>query len=388
MRRHAVLAVVTALALGLGTAHAQATDRPPTPARVDAQPPPAPGRVAPAEAGGYDFGRPQVVATGLEVPWGLDFLPDGSALVAERNQGSVLRIRPGRPPREVARIPGVVAGGEAGLLGLAVSPTFGRDRLVYVCFTTTSDLRVVRFRLGRPSSAQVILSGVTRATAHDGGRLAFGPDGMLYVGTGDALVPGLAQDLTSRNGKILRIRPDGGVPADNPFPGSPVYSYGHRNVQGLAWDARGRLFATELGAGRWDEVNRIVPGGNYGWPVVEGIGTDPRFRNPVVVWSPAEASPSGATFAAGILYVAALRGTRLWAVPVDDAGRVGVPTAELVGAFGRLRTVELAPDGSLWVATSNRDGRTPPGPDDDRVLRFTPGGRTPQPPVLPAPAAR
>ncbi|MGN9809619.1 PQQ-dependent sugar dehydrogenase [Micromonospora sp. BQ11] len=388
MRRTAALAVVTALAFGLGTAHAQATDRPLTPAGADAQPPPASGRVAPAATGGYDFSRPQVVATGLEVPWGLDFLPDGSALVAQRNQGTVLRIRPGRPPREVARIPGVVAGGEAGLLGLAVSPTFNRDRLVYVCFTTASDLRVVRFRLGRPSSAQVILSGVARASAHDGGRIAFGPDGMLYVGTGDALVPALAQDLASRNGKILRIRPDGGVPADNPFPGSPVYSYGHRNVQGLAWDARGRLFATELGAGRWDEVNRIVPGGNYGWPVVEGVGTDPRFRNPVVVWSPAEASPSGATFAAGTLYVAALRGARLWAVPVDDAGRVGVPAAALVGTFGRLRTVELAPDGSLWVATSNRDGRTTPRPDDDRILRFTPGGRTPQPPVFPAPAAR
>ncbi|RKN49284.1 PQQ-dependent sugar dehydrogenase [Micromonospora endolithica] len=399
MRRHVVFAVATTLAVALGAVHAQATEAPPpTPVRAAHQPPPAPAApaavrpFAPArsggpmswpEPGGYDFDRPQVVATGLAVPWGLDFLPDGSALVAQRDLGTVLRIRPGRPPRQVARIPGVVAGGEAGLLGLAVSPTFRRDRLVYVCFTTASDVRVIRFRLGRPSSTQVILSGLNRATAHDGGRIAFGPDGMLYVGTGDALMPGLAQDLNSRNGKILRIRPDGAVPPDNPFPGSAVYSWGHRNVQGLAWDHAGRLFASELGAGRWDEVNRIVPGGNYGWPVVEGFSTDPRFRNPVLVWTPAEASPSGAAFAAGTLYVAALRGQRLWTVPVDDAGQVGVPVAELVQTYGRLRTVELAPDGSLWVATSNTDGRVTPGPDDDRILRFPPGGRTPQPPVLP-----
>ncbi|WP_346535889.1 PQQ-dependent sugar dehydrogenase [Micromonospora sp. DPT] len=368
--RRIVAAVAAVLAVGLG-----ATD-----ARADRQPPVGTGR--PPVPAGFDFTNPQVVADGLEAPWGLDFLPDGSALVAQRNLGTVVRVRPGAPPRQVARIAGVVAGGEAGLLGLAVSPTFRRDRLVYVCYTTASDIRIARFRLHAPQSLRVILSGITRAAAHDGGRIAFGPDGMLYAGIGDAVVPANAQNLASRNGKILRMRPDGGVPADNPFPGSLVYSYGHRNVQGLAWDRRGRLFATEFGQSTWDEVNRIVPGGNYGWPVVEGRSGDPRFRDPVVVWSPAEASPSGATLAAGTLFVAALRGARLWAVPVDAAGRVGTPTAVLQGTYGRLRTVEVAPDGALWVTTSNRDGRGSPAADDDRVLRFPAGARQPQPPAL------
>ncbi|MEH0827641.1 MULTISPECIES: PQQ-dependent sugar dehydrogenase [unclassified Micromonospora] len=373
MRRRVLLAVLTVLALGSGTATAQA----------GGQPPPGPG--TPSGSGGFDFAHPQVVATGLQVPWGLDFLPDGSALVAQRDRGTVVRVRPGRAPRQVARIAGVVAGGEAGLLGLAVSPTFRRDRLVYVCFTTASDIRIVRFRLDLPQFPQVILSGVRRASAHDGGRIAFGPDGMLYAGIGDALVPADAQNLASRNGKILRMRPDGRVPADNPFAGSLVYSYGHRNVQGLAWDARGRLFATEFGQSTWDEVNLIVPGGNYGWPVVEGRSGNPRFRDPVVVWNPAEASPSGAAFAEGTLFVAALRGARLWAVPIGVSGEVGTPTAELRGVYGRLRTVERAPDGSLWVATSNRDGRGTPAADDDRILRVTTG--PPQPPAVTPPTA-
>ncbi|KAB1911192.1 sorbosone dehydrogenase family protein [Micromonospora sp. AMSO31t] len=368
--RRIVAAVTAVLAIGMS-----ATD-----ARADRQPPA--GRGQPPATARFDFTNPQVVATGLEAPWGLDFLPDGSALVAQRNRGTVVRVRPGAPPREVARIAGVVAGGEAGLLGLAVSPTFRRDRLVYVCYTTASDIRIARFRLDAPRSLQVILSGVTRATAHDGGRIAFGPDGMLYAGIGDAVVPANAQNLASRNGKILRMRPDGRVPAGNPFPGSLVWSYGHRNVQGLAWDRRGRLFATEFGQSTWDEANRIVPGGNYGWPVVEGRSGDPRFRDPVVVWSPAEASPSGAAFAAGTLFVAALRGARLWTVPVDAAGRVGTPTAVLQGTYGRLRTVEVAPDGALWVATSNRDGRGSPAADDDRILRFPAGPRQPRPPAL------
>ncbi|MEH0981210.1 PQQ-dependent sugar dehydrogenase [Micromonospora sp. CPCC 205556] len=381
MRRRVVLSVVTLLAVGLSPATAGAAEQP---AGGPAAPPgsspatrPASGLVPQPPSEGFDFTRPQVVATGLQVPWGLDFLPDGSALVAQRDLGTVVRVRPGAAPEQVARIPGVVAGGEGGLLGLAVSPTFRRDRLVYVCFTTASDLRIVRFRLDRPQSVQVILSGVARASTHAGGRIAFGPDGMLYAGIGDAGVPATAQDLASRNGKILRMRPDGGVPAGNPFAGSLVYSYGHRNVQGLTWDARGRLFATEFGQSRWDEVNRIVRGGNYGWPVVEGRSGDPRFRDPVVVWTPAEASPSGAAYAAGNLFVAALRGARLWVVPVAPSGRVGTPFAELRGAHGRLRTVEVAPDGALWVTTSNRDGRGTPAADDDRILRFTAGGRHP-----------
>ncbi|MEV4762048.1 PQQ-dependent sugar dehydrogenase [Micromonospora chokoriensis] len=367
MRLRAITAVVV-LVTALGTTvHDEAAAQP------------VPGPVTTLGASGFDFADPEVVATGLDVSWGLDFLPDGSALVAQRDLGTVLRIRPGRPPVQVAQIPGVVAGGEAGLLGLAVSPRYRLDRWVYVCFTTASDIRITRFRLNAPQSQQVIISGIARASFHDGGRIAFGPDGLLYAGIGDAGVPATAQNLASRNGKILRIRPNGAIPADNPFPGSPVYSYGHRNVQGLAWDTRGRLFATEFGQNTWDEVNVIVRGGNYGWPIVEGPSTDPRFRTPVVVWPPAQASPSGAAFANGTLFVAALRGARLWTIPVSAAGTVGTPVAELVGAYGRLRTVELAPDGSLWVATSNRDGNGTPAPTDDRILRFTTGERQPPP---------
>jgi hypothetical protein len=183
------------------------------------------------------------------------------------------------------------------------------------------------------------------------------------------------------------MRPDGGVPAGNPFANSLVYSLGHRNVQGLAWDSAGRLFAAEFGQNTWDEVNLIVAGGNYGWPTVEGTGTDSRFRNPLVVWSTAEASPSGAAIANNTLFVAALAGRRLWTVPLNGSGGVGTPTAELQGTFGRLRTVVVGPDGWLWVTTSNRDGRGTPASGDDRVVRFPPamtGPPSPSPSLSPS----
>jgi glucose/arabinose dehydrogenase len=341
----------------------------------------------PAAALEPDLANPQTVATGLTVPWGLGFLPDGSALVAERNNGRVLRVRPGAAPATVTTIPGVAATGEAGLLGLAVSPTFTQDNLVYVYFTAAGDNRITRFRLDTPQTQQVVLSGLAKASIHDGGRIAFGPDGMLYAAVGDAAVTSNAQNQQSLNGKILRMRPDGGVPATgNPFPGSLVYSLGHRNPQGLAWDAQGRLYASEFGQNTWDEVNQIVAGANYGWPTVEGRGNDPRFRDPIVVWSTAEASPSGATIDNQTLYVAALRGQRLWSVPLDGAGGAGTPVALLQGRYGRLRTVERAPDGALWVTTSNRDGRGTPATDDDRILRFPPLGSPATPPASTPPA--
>ncbi|MFY1694859.1 MULTISPECIES: PQQ-dependent sugar dehydrogenase [unclassified Solwaraspora] len=327
--------------------------------------------------GDFDFSRPEVVATGLTVPWGMDFLPDGSALVAQRGTGQVVRVRPGAQPQPVVTISGITPVSEGGLLGLAVSPTFAQDDYVYVYFTTATDNRIARFRLSAPQNQQPILTGLARATIHNGGRIAFGPDGMLYAGVGDAGQTASAQNPQSRNGKILRMRPDGTVPADNPTPGSLVYSLGHRHVQGLAWDAQGRLYATEFGQNTWDEVNLIVAGGNYGWPTVEGRANDPRFRDPLLVWTPAEASPSGAAIAGNRLYVAALRGNRLWNVPLDAAGGVGTPTPELVGAYGRLRTVEYGPDGWLWVTTSNRDGRGTPAATDDRILRFPPADAPP-----------
>lgn len=318
---------------------------------------------------GAGFGPPGIVASGLEAPWGLAFLPGGDALVSERDSGRVLRVAPGADPRDVGTVPGVDAGGEGGLLGLAVSPRFERDQLVYAYLTAQADNRIVRFRLGG-GQVEVLLDGIPKAGIHNGGRIAFGPDGMLYAGTGDAAERGNAQDPGSLGGKILRLRPDGGIPADNPDPGSPVWTLGHRNVQGLAWDGQGRMFATEFGQNRFDEINRIEKGGNYGWPEVEGTGGGERFRDPLVTWPTSQASPSGAAIAGDTLYVAALRGQRLWRVPLDGDGGTGEPAAVLAGSYGRLRHAAVAADGALWVLTSNRDGRGDPAADDDRVLRF------------------
>jgi glucose/arabinose dehydrogenase len=324
-------------------------------------------------AAGFDFTRPDVVATGLEVPWGVAFLPDGSALVAERMRARIMQVRPGAAPVQVATVPNVTPTGEGGLLGIALSPTYAQDNLVYTYFTAANDNRIVRFTLANPQNQQVVASGIPRGSIHDGGRIAFGPDGMLYAGAGEAGQTANAQNLQSLGGKILRMRPDGSVPPDNPFAGSRVYSYGHRNVQGLAWDPQGRLWATEFGQNTWDEINLIVAGGNYGWPTVEGVANNPNFRDPLVVWRTSEASPSGAAIANGTLFAGALAGRRLWLVPLNGAS-VGTPTAELQGTFGRLRTVIVGPDGYLWVTTSNRDGRGTPAANDDRVIRFPPSG--------------
>jgi glucose/arabinose dehydrogenase len=315
----------------------------------------------------------RVLVTGLQVPWGVAFLPGGDALVSERTTARIVRVpAAGGPAQEVMRVPGVdTNAGEGGLLGLAVSPAYAQDQLVYAYFTSAQDNRIVRFRLG--AAPEPVLTGLDRNAIHDGGRIAFGPDRMLYVGTGDAGNSAVAQDPESLNGKILRLRPDGGVPADNPFRGSPVWSVGHRNVQGLAWDGAGRLWEAELGQDAFDEVNLIRPGSNYGWPRVEGEGGTGggRFTNPLVTWPTGEASPSGAAVAGAALYVGALRGARLWRVPLDGA-RTGEPQALLDGEYGRLRTVVTAPDGALWVTTSNRDGRGSPAAEDDRILRVAP----------------
>ncbi|WP_328472706.1 PQQ-dependent sugar dehydrogenase [Actinoplanes sp. NBC_00393] len=318
-------------------------------------------------------GAVEEVARGIDVPWGLTFLPGGDALIAERDSGRILRLKPGADPQQVAEIPGVSAAGEGGLLGIAASPQFATDNLVYAYFTAATDNRIVRFNLdgGEP---EVIFDGIAKAGFHNGGRIAFGPDGLLYAGTGDAGDTSSSQDPDSPNGKILRLTPDGDPAPGNPTASSPVFSLGHRNVQGLAWDADGRLFATEFGQNELDEVNLIRAGRNYGWPEVEGEGdTDgDRFTNPLVTWSTREASPSGMAIAGRTAYVAALRGERLWTVPLNG-DQVGEPSAQLNGEYGRLRTVEVAPDGALWVTTSNTDGRGDVRDGDDRVLRFPAG---------------
>jgi glucose/arabinose dehydrogenase len=322
-----------------------------------------------------DLNAPKEVSRDIEAPWGLAILPGGGALVAERDSGRVLRVpQAGGRAQEVYRVPGVAAAGEGGLLGLAVSPNYASDQYVYAYFTASSDNRIVRFRLSGGGQPRVIFSGIDKSGIHNGGRIAFGPDGMLYAGTGDAGNRGEAQDPGDPNGKILRLTPDGDPAPGNPRSGSPVYSLGHRNVQGLAWDAQGRLFASEFGQNEFDEVNLVRPGRNYGWPEVEGRGDTHggRFTNPLVTWHTSEASPSGAAIAGGNLYVAALRGQRLWVVPLRG-DQLGEPHAELSGRYGRLRTVATAPDGSLWLTTSNRDGRGDPRDGDDRILRFAAG---------------
>lgn len=316
---------------------------------------------------------PAVVASDLAVPWGLAFLPDGSALVTVRDTAEVLRVGLDRAPVSLGRVPEVTPDGEGGLLGIAVSPDVAQDRTAFVYATTAQDNRVLELRLddGRdPSSFEVrraILEGIPSAWNHDGGRIAFGPDGFLYVATGDAGEPARAQDLDSLGGKILRITPGGEPAPGNPWPGSPVWSYGHRNVQGLGWDARGRMFASEFGQDAWDELNRIEPGGNYGWPRVEGRAGVASFVDPLVQWRPSEASPSGIAVVDGAVYLAGLRGEALWRVPLSGEG-IGEPERLLAGELGRLRAVVPDAVGGLWLLTSNRSGPGRPRPGDDRIV--------------------
>ena len=332
-----------------------------TPTTTTSTPTAEPGPVVPAAF--------EDLVTGLDVPWGLAFLPDGSALVSERDSARIRQVTASGQVSEVGTVPDVVAQNEGGLLGLATPPG---QPTVYAYLTAAEDNRVVRmsFDGGALGQPEVVIDGIPKAGNHNGGRLAFGPDGMLYVSTGDAAQPDRAQDLESLGGKILRLSPDGTVPADNPFAGSPVFSYGHRNVQGLAFDQDGRLWASEFGQHTWDELNLIEAGGNYGWPVVEGVGDDDRFIEPVAQWSTDEASPSGIAYVRDTVFLAALRGERLWQVPVPD-GVAGTPTDFAAGEFGRLRAAALAPDGSLWVLTNNTDGRGEPRDGDDRILRVT-----------------
>lgn len=327
---------------------------------------------APAAKSPTVAGKParQTIATGLPVPWGLAFLPDGTALVTLRDQGQVLRVTEGSAPRSAGRVPGVEPRGEAGLLGIAVSPAFASDRAVFVYFTSRDDNRVIRMTFDGTAlkPGPVIVKGIAKAENHDGGRLAFGPDGYLYISTGDAGRRDPAQDKTSLSGKILRVTRDGAPAPGNPFPGSPVWSLGHRNVQGMAWTRSGAMYASEFGQNTWDELNRIEPGRNYGWPVVEGTAGQAGFADPIVQWPTADASPSGIALGAdGAVYMAALRGQSLWRIPVDSTGKAGRPQRLMQGQYGRLRTVVSAPDGRLWLVTSNTFRGTP-SPGDDRIL--------------------
>lgn len=329
----------------------------------------------------------------LDVPWGLAFLPDGDAVVTLREAAGLILVGPDGASTAVTG-PGadqltdlVAPAGEGGLLGVAVLGPSGStestateggtaspvDLALYA--TTADDNRVLRGRLDGSTLGELrpIVTGIHKAGNHDGGRLAVGPGGYLYVTTGDAGDRPSAQDPDSLNGKILRVTADGDPAPDNPTPGSPVWSLGHRNVQGLGWASDGRMFASEFGQDTWDELNLIVPGGNYGWPQVEGSdGGGGDFIDPVAQWATDDASPSGLAVTDEAVYLAGLRGERLWRVPLTPDG-VGTPQALLVGEYGRLRAVAVAPDGSLWVMTNNTDGRGDPRPGDDRILRVVVG---------------
>ena len=325
----------------------------------------------------------QTITENLTSPWGMAFLPDGSALISERDTGKIKRIPAeanGRPAVGLVDAPvvgtvrGVRPGGEGGLLGLAVPTTSNGEQpeFIFAYYTGRGDNRVVRIewdgrRLGRQTP---IVTGIPKANYHNGGRLLI-DDESLYIATGDAGIPDLSQDRSSLAGKVLRVDFDGKPAAGNPFAGSPVFTYGHRNVQGLALDNAGRLWATEFGTSTADELNLLQAGRNYGWPIVEGRGSDRRFTNPKVTWSPTStASPSGMTIAGDNAYVASLRGEVLWRVPLNGT-RAGKPVAGPIGERSRLRSIERAPDGRLWLMTNNTDGRGDPGPRDDRVIRLS-----------------
>ena len=307
-----------------------------------------------------DGGDTGATATGLDAPWSMAVTENGTVLVSERNTGKILQVDDGETT-EITTVPGVEARGEGGLLGIAVN---GGDLYAYT--TTATDNRVLKLSPDDPDQApETVIDGLPKGTNHNGGRLVFGPDGMLYVTVGDAGNREDAQVVASYGGTILRVTPEGEVPEDNPFPDSPVYSYGHRNVQGIGWAEDGTMYASEFGQDTWDELNIITAGGNYGWPVVEGQAGRREFIDPVQQWAPTEASPSGITVTRDAVWIANLRGERLREVPLSDPSTA---TEHHVGEFGRLRDVVNGPDGELLVLTNNTDGRGTPRAGDDRIV--------------------
>lgn len=318
----------------------------------------------------------KVIAQNLDIPWEIAFLPGGDMLVTERS-GILKRI--GTNQKTYA-VEGVQHVGEGGLLGLALHPKFAQNHLLYLYLTTSSGNgltnRVERYRYDsdRLSNRTLIIGNIPGAANHDGGRLAFGPDGLLYITTGDAGQPKRAQDTNSLAGKILRLTDEGKAPSGNPF-GSAVYSYGHRNPQGLAWDNRSRLWATEHGRSGirsgLDELNLITKGANYGWPETEGDEQRTGMQTPIANSGPDETwAPAGLTYWDGSLFFAGLRGESLYEAKLD--GNRASLKSHLRGDYGRLRAVVLGPDGYLYISTSNRDGRGDIREGDDKIIRLNP----------------
>lgn len=312
--------------------------------------------------------------TGLTTPWGLAPLRDGGLLVGSRDDATIFLVPAGGgEPVEVGAVDGVRAEGESGLLGLALTAD---ESTLYAYRTGDTENGVVRMTwdgttLGEPEE---VVSGIPGgASFHQGGALVVGPDDLLYLGTGDNGVPDDAQDPQSLSGKVLRYTLDGEPAPDNPS-GTAVFSLGHRNAEGLVFDDEGRLWESEFGQDRFDELNLVEAGSNYGWPEVEGTGGGDEYVDPAAVWSTDDASPSGIAWWDGSLWLAALQGERLWEVRPEGAevGTVEDPVAHLAGRFGRIRNAVSADDGTtLWVVTSNTDGRGDPDDGDDRLLSIT-----------------
>ena len=372
-----------AVALGAVLALTSACSFGPPEPDVAGEPPnlPTPSASASSDGGGGEReAAVTVLAKGLEVPWGMAFLPDGAALVTERDTARILQVGPetdaeGLKVTEVQRLTETEASGDGGLLGIAVSPKYATDATIFIYYSTAKDNRVAKLKLkGKP---QPILTGIPRSPNDNGGQLAFGPDGFLYVGTGDGTSGTQAQNPKSLGGKILRITTAGKPAPGNPVKNSLVWSSGHRNVQGIAWDAAKKMYASESGQQSTGELNVIQQGKNYGWPKVDGMGTDAKFTNPLVAWPIEDSYCSGVAVLESMIATACLQGQRLWMVDVTGNGTLlGQPRALLTGEYGRLRGLIAAPDGSLWVTTSNQEEGGEPGPDDDLIIRlvFSDGG--------------
>lgn len=310
--------------------------------------------------------------TGRQVIWSMDFLPDGRMIFTERS-GRVNLVEQNGSVSQIASV-SVHASGESGLHGVAVDPDFGQNRFVYLYYTyrgggnnTLNRVSRFVFENSQLTGERVIVDGIPGASTHDGGRLKFGADGYLYISTGDAQEPSRSQDRDSLAGKILRVTRDGSPAPGNPF-GTRIYSYGHRNPQGLAWDVADRLWATEHGPSANDELNLIEPGANYGWPEFRGDATARGMRAAVLHSGTNTWAPAGAQFLGGSIFFGGLRGSALYEYTIDTQ----VLTEHLKGRLGRIRDVVLGPDGFLYIATSNRDGRGIPESDDDRILKINP----------------
>lgn len=339
-----------------------------------------PERTTQQETRSEDERAVYAVAQGLIIPWALAFLPDGEILFTER-PGRVRMIdRKGMLFSEsLLTLNDVAAVGEGGLLGIAAHPRFSENNFLYLYYTArraNGEIvnRVVCYRLENSQlvAPSVILDGIPAAENHDGGRIAFGPDSMLYITTGDAGVGENAQNIDSLAGKILRLRDDGVIPDDNPFAGSPIWSYGHRNPQGLAWDRFGRLWATEHGPSAKDEVNLIEPGENYGWPIGSGDSVPAGTIAPIRQSGTGTWAPSGATIFGDTLYFVGLRGQEVYALMLTEEGITGDIRSFFGRQFGRIRSITVGPDGYFYLLTNNRDGRGIPQPDDDQIIRVHP----------------